>query len=1256
MIGWFAERKHPRPGPGEQIPGAAGAQIPGAAGAWIPGAAGAWMRCPMKLALAVSLALLFLAPAAQADRAAAAALRGQGDLLLKRGQTDEAEKVYRKAIVADPRYGPAWGSLALYYLRQQRFAETDRLLSAAVKTLPRYYEGWYHLAYARRKLGKLDGAIAAYRTYAKLRPETADPHYGLGLALAAKGEHAAAAASFRRYALLENAPAKRSWVKKALALAVAQDGRARDKSSPKTAVAAAPRASKVKAPAREEQVAVPRLNEAPRKAAPVESKPLTAERKAALADKRRGDKLAKEQRYEAAIDAYRAAIAKDYTFLAAYNEQATTLFALKRYGEAIRVFRIAIRDNPSYDLGWYNLAYALRKARRYAEAIQAYRKFADKHPRDPDPHYGLGLTYQAKGDKAQAIASFNAYIKLEGRPTQVKWIARASKVVRSLGGTPAQPLSTPSDKSGTTKTEAAVLAQAGAGKTQAGKGAADGGGKTAAAAGSGGKAIALPADVLAKALAATGKGGAPPVAEKTDKPLTKRERAKLAREEKARKRREALAARRAAAKRRREEAAQKRAEARQALAERRRKAKLDREAKREMARLARAEKLRQRKEAAARRREEARERRLAAKAAKAGKAGKAGKADKAVAKAPTDASPAVGAVALVAPKVAPEPDRPASIPPPPRPTGTGSDAGSKLRVQGDTLARVGKCTNALPLYRRALRVDPFGVAAYDGLAHCAQRTRSYALGIKALSMGLRDNPGYTRGWLHLARLRDTAGDQTGAVGTYRKYLRKQPRDLDARFELARALRHVGQKGPAIAAYRGYLKADRRPERRARQAAAFAELRELGGAPPLVAAVAWGASKAGTSATSSAGAKPTATATKLPADVFARALAAAKGGQAAATVEPPKALSAKERRRRAAAQRAEDRRLAREERARKAREKREARKQARAERARKLAQAREDRRLARVDKLRKAREARLAKRAAAKAARQRRLDRIREDRMLARLAREKKTAKGRRGRKARAGGPLAAGTGMARTLDRDLDGAGAAAAVPEVELSDRLKPAPDAARGLMQVADKQFAKRRYVVALGIYQQAARLDTSASEPLYKAGVVAVALGRMHLAAELFDRVLQIDPGNATARTNLRMAQAASQGKAPSAAYLASVLSAAKADLSAGHYAQAERKLSTLAKRATSGQLYRLRAQARLGLRRSQAALIDAGRALALAPANAAALRLLGDAQRQLKRNKKAIYYYRLFLARTEGDTRQAAVRKTVEAAVAELASAN
>lgn len=153
-----------------------------------------------------------------------------------------------------------------------------------------------------------------------------------------------------------------------------------------------------------------------------------------------------------------------------------------------------------------------------------------------------------------------------------------------------------------------------------------------------------------------------------------------------------------------------------------------------------------------------------------------------------------------------------------------------------------------------------------------------------------------------------------------------------------------------------------------------------------------------------------------------------------------------------------------------------------------------------------------------------------------------------------------------------------------------------------------------------------------------------------------MLQIDPGNATARTNLAMARAASQGKAPSTAYLASVLTAARADLAAGHYAQAERKLNTLAKRATSGQLYRLRARARLGLRRSQAALIDAGRALALAPANAAALRLLGDAQRQLGRKQKAVYYYRLFLTRTVGDTAQAAARKTVEAAVAELSTAN
>jgi tetratricopeptide (TPR) repeat protein len=239
--------------------------------------------------------------------------------------------------------------------------------------------------------------------------------------------------------------------------------------------------------------------------------------------------------------------------------------------------------------------------------------------------------------------------------------------------------------------------------------------------------------------------------------------------------------------------------------------------------------------------------------------------------------------------------------------------------------------------------------------------------------------------------------------------------------------------------------------------------------------------------------------------------------------------------------------------------------------------------------------------------------------------------------------------LAESVSRDV---GEDPALAEASaLHDQLKAAPDAARGLMAVADAQFAKRRYDVALGIYQQASKLDPSASEPQYKAGVAAVALGQMHLAADCFGRVLQLDPGNATAAVNLKMARAAAQGSRPPPSYLEAAAAEAQASLDAGRHALALQQAEKLLRLEVSARAHLLRARARLALRQPQAALQDAGRALALDPGQLEALRTMAEAHRQMGAAEKALYYLKLYLTRGAGSLDDAR-RSEAERAVKEL----
>lgn len=93
--------------------------------------------------------------------------------------------------------------------------------------------------------------------------------------------------------------------------------------------------------------------------------------------------------------------------------------------------------------------------------------------------------------------------------------------------------------------------------------------------------------------------------------------------------------------------------------------------------------------------------------------------------------------------------------------------------------------------------------------------------------------------------------------------------------------------------------------------------------------------------------------------------------------------------------------------------------------------------------------------------------------------------------------------------------------------------------------------------------------------------MALSQIHLAADLFARVVQIDPGNATALTNLRMARAAACATRPPEKYLDTALAEARTNLDSGRYGLAAQQIDKLLRleQLAREQLWRPR-QRRLG----------------------------------------------------------------------------
>ncbi|MBW2733067.1 MAG: tetratricopeptide repeat protein, partial [Deltaproteobacteria bacterium] len=1092
------------------------------------------------------------------ERAAAVQHKRRGDALVKGRHYGQAVDAYRKAIGADFSYTLAYNELGHALFALGRHAEAVKVFRIALRDNPEYQLGWYNLGYALRRAGRLREAAAAYKRFAKLRPRDPDPHYGLGLTHRAMGAKALAVRSFSRYVTLETRDTHQKWVARAKETIIALGG-----SQPAVSAKASRASTHVPkaAPKRLSSTEVRRLARLEKKRKQQDARLVKQRQRRAAAEERKQARLAKQrQRKAAAEERKQARLAKQRQRKAAAEErkqarlerkrlqqesrpvyvaqaalvvaparvsgprvaapptgtkvaadrpasipppprpmskgtstadklrvQGDSLARIGKYQPALALYRKALGQAPSLTKSYHGIAYCAQRTGDYQLGIKRLRLGLRDNPNYHEGWLHLARLRDTAGDGRGAVGSYRKYLRAKPADTDARF--ELARVLRHAG------LKNQSiaeyrgylqreRRSARASRRAAAFAEL----KQMGAG-------------------------VALAVAPSPRAVHPSLSA----PMSAAAKRRLARERRAEDRRLAQLMR----KRKREAARQARLLARKKVAEKRKQARLERKHQRRAAadkrKQARLDKQRQRRDAADKRKQARLERK---RPAATGRATSVGRATSALVRASVTAPPK---------GTTPAADRPASIPPPRHPTSKGSSAADKLRVQGDSLARIGKCKPALVLYHQALAQDLFLTKSYHGLAYCAQHTAQYQQGIKALRLALRDNPDYQEGWLHLARLRDTAGDSSGAVGSYRKYLRANPQDADARFELARVLRHVGLKTQAVAEYHRYLQQEKRSKRASRRAAAFAELKQLGVAVAMTSAP----------------------------------LVATKS-------QDVKPMSAAEKRRLARERRAEDRRLAQSARKRKREEARQARLAARREASEKKRQARETRLVARKAAIKKRRQLRLVKlqqrKEAAEARRRARLERLqgiknkrerrrreklerrraarergREDRMLARVSRQ-------RPRKA---GPPSKTEALLQGMTKDLDRV--AAAPPRV--GSALRPASDAAQGLVDVADAQFGKQRYVVALGVYRHAARLDPASTEPLYKAGVCAVALRQMHLAAQLFARVLQVDPASQLARTNLQMARAASSGSKPSESFRREAAQSARRAIDAGHYAQGE-----------------------------------------------------------------------------------------------------
>ena len=319
------------------------------------------------------------------------------------GQLDQAEKLYREILAANPRYADALQFLGLIALTRGDAAAAAARIREAIAINPRAAVYHFNLGMTLKQSGDLDGMIEAYRRAVKLNPDLVEAHNNLGNALRAVGDAQGGVASLRRALALrpDNAEALLNLSAALLDLGQASEA----EQAVRRALALKPDLAEAHFNLGNTLLKLGRSAEAVdacRRA--LELRPQHAQTLLTL-----GNALQGVGRFAEAIAAFESARTVEPQSVEIHNNIGNAWFSLGERKQAIEWYRKALALKPDYGLVINNLGVALQQEGRIDEAITAYRA-ARENGAEIDASNNLGLALPVLGEFDQAIAEFRRAI------------------------------------------------------------------------------------------------------------------------------------------------------------------------------------------------------------------------------------------------------------------------------------------------------------------------------------------------------------------------------------------------------------------------------------------------------------------------------------------------------------------------------------------------------------------------------------------------------------------------------------------------------------------------------------------------------------------------------------------------------------------------------------------------------------------------------------------------------------------------------
>ena len=122
----------------------------------------------------------------------------RGDKAFANGEYEDALKIYRRALAADPADPEALNSLGATFCKVGRYVEAEQVFRHALALAPDYVEANYNLGSVLRWKGNMEEAELRFRRALKANPTHLAARSGLGLTLAHLGRTRDAKARFEK--------------------------------------------------------------------------------------------------------------------------------------------------------------------------------------------------------------------------------------------------------------------------------------------------------------------------------------------------------------------------------------------------------------------------------------------------------------------------------------------------------------------------------------------------------------------------------------------------------------------------------------------------------------------------------------------------------------------------------------------------------------------------------------------------------------------------------------------------------------------------------------------------------------------------------------------------------------------------------------------------------------------------------------------------------------------------------------------------